>query len=215
MAGQLHAVAGVRVEMLVAALSVRSDIQRVAEKLRATERPVGLLVNNAGAAPRAAVRRRWRSGARKQSADVMVGAVLVPVARGHRADDLARARRHPQRRVGGRAHHPRYVLRAQGVGAGRSPKHLAVEKRGTGVTATVVCPGFVHTEFHDSAGIDMTWLPAIAWLRAEDVVAAALTAVRRGTVICTPSLRYRLGVRRGPHAAPGVRACDRRARPRP
>jgi short-subunit dehydrogenase len=68
-----------------------------------------------------------------------------------------------------------------------------VELRGTGVTATVVCPGFVHTDLHDSAGIDMTWLPGIAWLRAEDVVAAALAGTRRGTVISTPSLRYRVG----------------------
>ena len=39
----------------------------------------------------------------------------------------------------------------------------------------------------------MTWLPEIAWLRADDVVAAALADVRRGAVISTPSLRYRLG----------------------
>ena len=39
----------------------------------------------------------------------------------------------------------------------------------------------------------MTWLPEIAWLRAEDVVAAALADTRRGVVISTPSLRYRLG----------------------
>ena len=56
-----------------------------------------------------------------------------------------------------------------------------------------MCPGFVHTEFHDRAGIDMTWLPEIAWLHADDVVATALADVRRGAVISTPSLRYRLG----------------------
>jgi uncharacterized protein len=70
---------------------------------------------------------------------------------------------------------------------------LAVELQGTGVTATVVCPGFIHTDFHDRAGIDMTWLPEIAWLNAEDVVATALADARRGAVISTPSLRYRLG----------------------
>ena len=33
---------------------------------------------------------------------------------------------------------------------------LAVGLRGTGVGIHVVCPGYVHTEFHDRAGIDMT-----------------------------------------------------------
>ena len=68
---------------------------------------------------------------------------------------------------------------------------LAVELRGTGVTATALCPGFVHTEFHERGGIDMTAYPEIAWLNADDVVAAALADVRRGAVISTPSLRYR------------------------
>ena len=51
LAGQLPGAAGVHVETLVADLSVRSDVERVAERLRSTERPVGLLVNNAGERP--------------------------------------------------------------------------------------------------------------------------------------------------------------------
>jgi short-subunit dehydrogenase len=67
---------------------------------------------------------------------------------------------------------------------------LAVELRGTGVTATALCPGLVHTEFHERAGIGNQF-PEIAWLNADAVVAAALADVRRGAVISTPSLRYR------------------------
>src|ERR671910_769925 len=51
LAAQLHAAAGVHAEVLPADLSVREDVERVAERLRSTERPVGLLVNNAGSAP--------------------------------------------------------------------------------------------------------------------------------------------------------------------
>jgi len=69
---------------------------------------------------------------------------------------------------------------------------LAVELNGTGVTATALCPGFVHTEFHERGAIDVSAYPAVAWLNAEDVVATALADVRRGVVISTPSLRYRL-----------------------
>jgi len=68
----------------------------------------------------------------------------------------------------------------------------------------VLRPGFVHTEFHERGGIDMTALPDIAWLNADDVVATALADVRRGVVISTPSLRYQV-------AAGFVRALPRSA----
>ncbi|WP_456825600.1 SDR family NAD(P)-dependent oxidoreductase [Cellulomonas sp. P5_E12] len=191
LARQLHAAAGVRVEVLVADLAVRSDVARVAERLRSTEIPVGLLINNAGAAPG----QRFVGGdlGREESVfDVMVRSVLVL---SHAAVGQMTAR--------GRG----AILNVASVAAlitlGTYSAHkawvrtftegLAVELRGTGVTATVVCPGFVHTEFHDRAGIDMSWLPEIAWLHADDVVATALADVRRGAVISTPSVRYRLG----------------------
>jgi short-subunit dehydrogenase len=66
---------------------------------------------------------------------------------------------------------------------------LAVELRGTGVTATALCPGLVHTEFHERAGLSRP-VPELAWLNADAVVSAALADVRRGAVISTPSLRY-------------------------
>ncbi len=51
-ARQIRAAAGVRVQVLRADLSVPDDVARVAERLATTggpdERPVGLLVNNAG-----------------------------------------------------------------------------------------------------------------------------------------------------------------------
>ena len=73
----------------------------------------------------------------------------------------------------------------------RFTEGLAVELAGTGVTATALCPGLVHTGFHAAAGIDETQWKDLLWLDAERVVSDGLTAVRRGQVICTPSLRYR------------------------
>jgi len=73
----------------------------------------------------------------------------------------------------------------------RFTEGLSVELAGTGVTATALCPGLVHTGFHAAAGIDETQWKDLLWLDAERVVSDGLTAVRRGQVICTPSLRYR------------------------
>ncbi len=209
LAAQLRAAAGVHAEVLPADLAVRADVDRVADRLRATHGPVGLLVNNAGFA----IRQRFVGGdlAREEAAfDVMVRAVLVL---SHAAAGQMTAR--------GRGAILNVASVAALMASGTYSAHkawvrsftegLAVELRGTGVTATVLNPGFVHTEFHDRAALDMSAVPEVAWLRADDVVAAALADVRRGAVISTPSLRYRLAsgaVRVLPRAA--VRTIDAR-----
>jgi len=189
-AGQLHAAAGVHVEVLPADLSVRDDVERVAERLRGTTHPVGLLVNNAGLA----LHQRFVGGdlQREEAAfGVMVRAVMV-LSHAAAAQMTARGRG--------------AILNVSSVAAltasGTYSAHkawvrsftegLAVELAGTGVSATALCPGFVHTEFHERASLDMTAFPEVAWLHADDVVATALADVRRGVVISTPSVRYRV-----------------------
>lgn len=189
LAGQLEAAAGIRAEVLVADLSVRSDVERVAERLRSDERPVGLLVNNAGVG----LNQRFIGGdlAREEAAlEVMVSAVLVlshaaagaMVARGRGA--ILNVASVAALLAGGTYSAHKAWVRSFTEG-------LAVELDGTGVTATVLCPGFVHTEFHARGDIDVSAYPEIAWLNAEDVVAKGLADVRRGVVISTPSVRYR------------------------
>lgn len=190
LAGQLRAAAGVRAEVLPADLSVRADVERVAERLRATERPVGLLVNNAGFG----IGQPFVGGdlaRHEQGLDVMVRAVMVL---SHAATEQMVPRgRGAILNVSSVA-----ALVANGTYSADKAwvrvftEALAVELKGTGVTATALCPGFVHTEFHDRADLDRDALPQVAWLNAEQVVAAALADVRRGVVISTPSLRYSL-----------------------
>ena len=67
---------------------------------------------------------------------------------------------------------------------------LATELAPHGVTVTAVCPGFVHTEFHDRAEMNMSRLPDQLWLEAPDVVRTALDDVARGAIVSVPSLTY-------------------------
>lgn len=207
-AEQLCQVAGVGVEVLPADLSTSEGLSAVAERLRleptvarataspeslrATEvaaRPIDLLVNNAGFA----VGQSFIGGdlgQERRALAVMVSAVMelthaaLPgmVARGHGAI-LNVSSVTALTAMGTYAAHKAWVR--------TFTEGLVSELRGTGVTATVVNPGLTRTEFHERAGMDETAWPDLAWLRAEDVASAALDAVRRGQVICTPSVRYR------------------------
>ncbi len=68
---------------------------------------------------------------------------------------------------------------------------LAGGLTGTGVGVHAVCPGFVHTEFHARAGIDMANLPSFMWLEVDDVVSASLADIAAGKVISIPGLQYK------------------------
>ena len=68
---------------------------------------------------------------------------------------------------------------------------LAGGLKGTGVGMHVVCPGYVHTEFHDRAGIDMTSLPSFMWLEVDDVVRESLADIAKGKVVIIPGTQYK------------------------
>lgn len=59
---------------------------------------------------------------------------------------------------------------------------LALELRGTGVTATASCPGFTFSEFHDVMGNreHMRKLPGILWKSSEEVARRSWEAAERG-----------------------------------
>ncbi len=69
---------------------------------------------------------------------------------------------------------------------------LAEELRGSGVTVTAMMPGLVKTEFHQRAGTDYGAAPKIAWSSAETVVRETLDAARRGQVLFTPTMKYKM-----------------------
>jgi len=180
---------GVKVEVLVADLSTPDGTQAVADRLADLDRPIDLLVNNAGLALKAGFL-ETTIDEEVAALDVMVRAVLVL---SHAATRAMAARGHGA------------ILNVSSVaswmGSGSYAAHkawvtsftegLAFQLKGTGVSATAVLPGLTHTEFHERAELDaFDRFPEVAWLEPEDVVAAALAAVRRKQVLVTPSARY-------------------------
>jgi short-subunit dehydrogenase len=182
--------AGVEAEVLVADLAKRADVARVARRLASEERPVDLLVNNAGFG----LHHEFLEATEAELDDaleVMVRALMI----------LSRAAARAMVRQGSGT-----IINVSSVAAvlvsGVYSAHkawvsafteaLAGDLRGTGVTATAVRPGLVRTEFHDRAALDLTALPGVVWLDAPRVVRSALRAARRRRVFVTPSFRYRV-----------------------
>ncbi|TGO05528.1 SDR family NAD(P)-dependent oxidoreductase [Serinibacter arcticus] len=190
LAAQLRAAAGVGAEVLRADLSVTDDVERVAARLRDAERPVDLLVNNAGYGLRESFLTS-DPAAEEAALDVMVRAVMLLTRAA--ADAMVPRGRGGVLNVGSVA-----ALTVSGTYAAHKAwlntftQAVAGQLAGTGVTATVVNPGFVRTEFHARLGGRRPPYPDGAWLSVERVVAESLDAVRRGRVEVTPTARYRV-----------------------
>jgi short-subunit dehydrogenase len=192
LAATLRAAHATEVEVLGADLTVRAGLDRVADRLRDDARGVDLLVNNAGAALRGA----FAGGdlaAEENALDLLVRAVLVLT---HAAIPgmIARGRGSVVTVASVAAYLPGGTYSAAKAWAVTFTTSLALELRGTGVTATALCPGYVRTEFHGRAGIPVGNLPSWAWLDADRLVADCLEDVARGRSLSIPSRRYRLAV---------------------
>ncbi|GAA1394384.1 SDR family oxidoreductase [Pseudonocardia kongjuensis] len=68
---------------------------------------------------------------------------------------------------------------------------VAASLQGTGVRAMALCPGYVRTEFHERAGIDVGARRGPLWLEASQVVDEALADLDRGRVVSVPSRQYK------------------------
>jgi short-subunit dehydrogenase len=62
---------------------------------------------------------------------------------------------------------------------------------GKPVQVMAMCPGFVHTEFHERAGMDVSSIPDFLWLDADRVVTDALRDLRKGVLVSVPGAQYK------------------------
>ena len=81
---------------------------------------------------------------------------------------------------------------------------LSSDLKGTGVTATALCPGPVKTEFTDQhPGFDVS-TPDFVWMSAEDCAKAAVKGLERGKRVVVPGVGNRIGTLAGQHAPRSV-----------
>ena len=195
---------GVDAEVLVADLTDRGQLAQVEARLSDPDRPVDFLVNNAGFASNQSFS-RGRLDFEQQLIDVLVIAVMR----------LSHAAVGPMRARGDGA-----IINVSSVAsflpfgtysAAKSwvtafSQGLANEVSRKGVRVMALCPGFVHTEFHERADIDMSRLPDWLWLDADEVVTTALADLAKGKVVSVPGLPYKTmvgGTRLVPRSAVG------------
>ncbi|MDQ2758409.1 MAG: SDR family oxidoreductase [Actinomycetota bacterium] len=180
---------GVETEILVADLADRAQVGKVAERLDDDARPVDLLVNNAGFA----LGRSFLHNdveVEEQLFDVLCRAVLVL---SHAAANAMRRRGHGAivnvSSIAGFAAMGTYSAAKSWVTV--FSEGLATELSGSGVSVMALCPGFVRTEFHDRARLNMAALPDRLWLEAPVLVRRALDDLNRGRVVSVPGVQYR------------------------
>ncbi|NMM22373.1 MAG: SDR family oxidoreductase [Phycicoccus sp.] len=187
---ELRARHSINVEILAADLSKRAQLRRVADRVADRERPIDLLVNNAGFG----TSRSFLKGEladEEAMFDVLCRAVLVLSHAGALSmKDRGRGAIVNVSSVAG------FIpMGTYGAAKGWTlafTETLAHELAGSGVSATVLCPGFTRTEMHVHPDGESTKLPKVMWLEPDRLVRDCLDDVKAGKVISVPGAQYKL-----------------------
>jgi short-subunit dehydrogenase len=178
-------------EVLVADLGDPEQRTAVESRLADRDRPVDLLVNNAGFGTRGFFA---DLPVDREEAEIRLN-VVAPVS-------LARAALPGmlERRRGG-------IVNVSSM-AGLQPfpgwatyaatkafltsfsQSLHEEVRPHGVAVLALMPGFTRSEFHDHASMARSYIPGAFWLTPDDVARSGLDALERGKAAHVPGLRY-------------------------
>jgi short-subunit dehydrogenase len=195
-AGRLQATAqelenrySVRAEVLAADLADDAGVAAVVARLTDPDRPVGILVNNAGMG----LLHPFEENDIAEEARHLKLHVETAMKLTHAALPGMLSRRSGRiiNVASVAAFLPRgtySAAKAWLVSFSRSA-NLAYSKQGVNVTA--VCPGFTHTEFHDRMGMDKSVTPRWLWLQAERVVREGLADNAKGKAVSIPTKRYK------------------------
>lgn len=194
LADEMSTVYGVEVQAIAADLSHRSGIDKLVDSISTLPR-IDMLVSNAGYGERAMFEDEHISDALDMirvhiDATVQLVHAVLPHMRRQRAGDIIAV-----------SSLSAYVP-APGSSIYASTKtfintfmeSIQMEVHSYGISVQSLCPGLTHTGFHDGAvekntmnagGINM-------WMDADDVVAASLRGLKKGSVVYIPGMKNRL-----------------------
>lgn len=189
-AAELASAYDVSVECLTADLTDREQLAAVERRVADPDRPVDLLVNNAGFGLK---RPFLANGVDDEQA--MLDVLVVAVMRLSHAALGAMV----ERGRGGllnvssvAAFLPRGSYSAAKAWVNSFGEWAAEEYRPSGVTVTTLCPGFTRTEFHERMGVSRGSAPEFLWLDAEFLVSHALADFDKGKVLSVPGASYKV-----------------------
>lgn len=174
-------------EVLAADLLTHEGLETVADRVALRDRPIDILVSNAGfglAAP-------FHASSIEDERRLHELLSFVPLRLAHAAL--------PGMRERGRgwiltvasfaAFIPYGSYSASKAHAVNLSRSLRARYAADGIHATALCPGFVHTEFHERMGIEED-APAWMWASAEDVARRGVRGLRRNQPVVHSDWRY-------------------------
>ena len=201
-ADELTAGHSIRAEVITADLSDQTSRERLVDEVADRGLEVDVLVNNAGLSTMGPVHRSVAEAELAMirtdvEAVVYLCSLFVPamVERGRGAvlNVASTAAFQPIPGQAGYGGSKAFVL--------SYTRAMGAELARTGVTATVLCPGPVETEFAATAGLDEAEaagvLPKMMWVSAGDVARQAIDALDRGRSVIIPGAANRVGARLG------------------
>ncbi|MCL2173898.1 SDR family NAD(P)-dependent oxidoreductase [Candidatus Saccharibacteria bacterium] len=190
MAEKLKVEFDVNVETLRADLSIKVDLERVEKRLIDETKPVEILINSAGFVLHESL---VNGNLERQMAAFAVMAEAILILSQAAAQTL-------KKRGAGRIiniastsawlYNGNYSALKRWVVVYTSS--LALELRGTGVTATAVCPGETKTDFHANGGRNRPNIPEWLWCQPEQIARTGLRAAEKGRAVYVPTIKWRL-----------------------
>jgi short-subunit dehydrogenase len=194
-AGQLRDEHGVAVEGLAVDLSTDAGCEKVAARLADPGVPVDLLVNSAGMSLNTPF---LRSSAEKETQLLCLNVHAVMRLTLAALPGMVERRRgavvNLSSVAGFGAAMPGSTYPATKAWVTNFTESVALSVAPFGVRVMALCPGYVRTEFHQRAGINMSKTPTWLWLDADTLVRDALRDLRRGKVVSVPNWKYKVAV---------------------
>ena len=189
LADELRSRYGVEAEVLVADLADREQLARVEGRVADPDRPVHVLVNNAGFGHKRPCLENSVED-EQQMLDVLVTAVLRLT---HAALGAMVARGDGQivnvSSIAG--YLPRGTYSAAKAYVTSLSRWADATYRDRGVRVMALLPGFTKTEFHARMDVSRRSAPSWMWLDADRVVREALADLDAGRPVSIPSRRYK------------------------